>query len=53
MAEAPEAELADFPTVLRSTTKGRGSFSQEFARYDECPHEVAQKVIEAYKSEEE
>ncbi|MBR5991933.1 MAG: elongation factor G [Clostridia bacterium] len=53
MAEAPEAELADFPTMLRSTTKGRGSFSQEFARYDECPHEVAQKVIEAYKSEEE
>ena len=53
VAEAPEAELADFPTVLRSTTKGKGSFTQEFARYDECPHEVAQKVIEAYKSEEE
>lgn len=53
VAEAPEAELADFPTVLRSTTKGRGSFTQEFARYDECPNEVAQKVIEAYKSEEE
>ena len=53
MAEAPEAELSDFPTVLRSTTKGRGSFSQEFARYDECPHEVAQKIIEAHKAEEE
>ncbi len=45
-AEVPEAELSDFPTMLRSTTKGRGSFTTSFARYDEVPANVAQKIIE-------
>lgn len=45
-AEVPEAELSDFPTMLRSTTKGRGSFTTEFARYEEVPGNVAQKIIE-------
>ncbi len=53
VGEVPMAEVADFPTVLRSATKGKGSFSIEFARYEECPAEVAQKVIEAAKKEAE
>lgn len=45
-AEAPEAELSDFATVLRSVTRGRGSFTKEFARYEEAPQMVADKIIE-------
>ncbi len=52
-AEVPQAELADFPTMLRSTTKGRGSFTTEFARYEEMPHVDAQKVIEQAAKEAE
>lgn len=45
VAEVPEAELSDFPTVLRSTTRGKGAFSVEFARYEEAPEAVAAKII--------
>ena len=38
---------------LRSLTQGRGYFRQTFERYEEAPVNVAQKVIEAYKTEEE
>ena len=46
-AEVPEAEMHDFATYLRQTTQGRGSFSFSFARYEEAPPQVAQKVIES------
>ena len=48
-AEVPMAEMSDFPTVLRSTTRGKGSFQIEFARYEEAPEAIAQKIIEANK----
>ena len=50
-AEVPEAELSDFPTMLRSTTKGRGSFLTSFARYEEVPANVAQKIIDEANAE--
>lgn len=53
VAEVPLAEIADFPTVLRSVTRGKGSFEVEFARYEETPEAVAAKVIEASKAETE
>ena len=46
-AEAPQAEMHDFSTFVRQVTQGRGSFSFEFARYEETPPQVAQKVIAA------
>lgn len=52
-AEVPVSETADFGTMLRSTTQGRGSHTMEFLRYEEAPMMVAQKVMEAYKAEEE
>ena len=45
-AEVPEAEMHDFSTFLRQTTQGRGDFTFDFARYEEAPPQVAQKVIE-------
>ncbi len=52
-AEVPMAEATDFSTVLRSITQGRGWFTLTFERYEETPANVAQKVIEEYKVEEE
>lgn len=54
VAEVPMAEMGDFTTVLRSVTAGRGSYSLEFARYEQAPQAVADKVIadKAQESEE-
>ena len=52
-AEAPQAELLTYATTLRSMTQARGSFTMEFARYEEVPAMNAQKIIEAHKAEEE
>ena len=53
IAEAPQAELFDYAIALRSMTQARGSFTMEFARYEEVPAMNAQKIIEAHKAEEE
>ena len=37
--------MANFATVLRSVTAGRGSFTFEFTRYEDAPVPVAEKVI--------
>lgn len=52
-AEAPQAELFDYAIVLRSMTQARGSFTMEFARYEEVPAMSAQKIIDEYRAEEE
>ncbi|HPX70610.1 MAG TPA: elongation factor G [Bacillota bacterium] len=53
MAEVPQAELSDYAIVLRAMTQARASFTMDFERYDEVPGNLAQKIIEAYKEEEE
>lgn len=53
-AEVPMTEMMRYPTELRSFTQGRGSFVQEFDRYEVAPPPIAQKVIEsAVKQAEE
>ncbi|NLW12210.1 MAG: elongation factor G [Clostridiaceae bacterium] len=44
-AEAPTSELAKYATDLKSMTQGRGWYTIEFARYDQAPQPVADKVI--------
>lgn len=51
-AEVPQAEMHDFTTFVRQVTQGRGSFTFEFARYEETPPQVAQKVIDTSASEQ-
>ena len=53
VAEVPMAEMGDFSTMLRSVTAGRGYFTLTFARYEDAPGNVAQKVIEDAKAEAE
>jgi elongation factor G len=52
-AEVPMAEILTYAPDLRSMTGGRGIFSVEFERYDEVPAQLADKVIEEIKSQEE
>jgi elongation factor G len=52
-AEVPMAEMLNYAPDLRSITGGRGDYSMEFARYEEVPSHLAQKVISAAQTEEE
>ena len=49
-AEAPTSELARYATDLKSMTQGRGWYTIEFARYDQAPQPVADKVIAEAKA---
>ncbi len=53
VAEVPMAEMGDFAITLRSVTAGRGYFTLSFARYEDAPVPVAQKVIEEAKKDME
>ena len=44
-AEMPQAETTDFALVILQMTKGLGSFTQEFARYQELPQMLEAEVI--------
>ncbi|WP_029687911.1 elongation factor G [Thermoanaerobacter sp. A7A] len=48
-AEVPLAEMNRYATDLRSLTQARGDFKMTFARYEEAPPNVAQKIIEERK----
>ncbi|PIE67681.1 MAG: elongation factor G [Deltaproteobacteria bacterium] len=52
-AEVPLAEFQTYAPDLRSMTGGRGMYTMEFLRYDEVPAQIANKVIETIKAEEE
>lgn len=49
-AEVPMAEMSSYTIDLRSMTQGRGSFSLKFARYEEAPAMVQQKIIDEAKA---
>ncbi len=45
-ADIPYLELYGYNTQLRSMTSGSGTFSYEFARYEQAPEDVAAREIE-------
>lgn len=49
-AEAPQAEILKYAIDLRSMTQGRGSYVTEFARYEELPSNLQDKVIKENKN---
>ena len=53
VAEAPHAEMFEYAIDLRAMTQARGSFTMEFARYEEVPTMIAEKIIEKAKKEKE
>lgn len=52
-AFVPEAEMYRYSTQLHSMTHGRGTFRWTFSSYQEVPADVAEKIIQEHKKEEE
>jgi elongation factor G len=52
-AEVPMAEVLDYARDLRQITGGRGDYTMEFARHEEIPSHLAQKVISQAQAEEQ
>ena len=52
-AEVPMAEMLSYAPDLRSITGGRGEYTFEFARYEEVPAHLAQRVVDTANREEE
>lgn len=50
IADVPVMELYGYNTDLRSMTGGSGTFSYEFARYEQAPSDIQEKEIEARAS---
>ncbi len=46
---APLAEMFGFATILRSLTKGRGTFTMEFENFEQVPTNISQSIIEGKK----
>ncbi len=53
IAEAPQSEMFEYATDLRSMTQARGWFSMRVDRYDEVPMQIAVKIIEQIKKDNE
>ncbi|QOR34539.1 elongation factor G [Clostridium sp. 'deep sea'] len=51
-AQVPLAEMSSYATDLRSMTQGRGLFKANFARYEEVPAMLAEKIIQESQKEE-
>jgi elongation factor G len=52
-AEVPMAEMLTYSQSLTSMTGGRGDYHMHFARYEEVPTHVAQKVMEESQKEKQ
>jgi elongation factor G len=52
-AEVPMSEMLTYSQALTSMTGGRGDYHMHFARYEEVPTHIAQKVIAAAQAEKE
>ena len=50
-AEVPMREMHDFAMYLRQTTRGLGSFSFEFMRYEQLPSNLLTEVIMAVNAD--
>ncbi len=52
-ANVPMSEILRYAPDLTSMTSGRGEFQMEFARYDELPAHLAEKVVKETKAASE
>ncbi|MCH9014091.1 MAG: elongation factor G, partial [Gemmatimonadetes bacterium] len=52
-AMVPEADMYKYSTQLHSITHGRGTFVASFSKYQEVPSDVAQKVIDESKNDDD
>ena len=52
-AQAPQGELYNYATTIRSLTGGRGLHSEEFSHYEKMPKDAEQKVVASKQKEED
>lgn len=52
-AQVSLGKMFSYVTELRSLTQGRGTYNMEFYRYEQVPHQEAQKIIDAYQAGDE
>ncbi|WP_027179121.1 elongation factor G [Maridesulfovibrio bastinii] len=52
-AHVPMSEVLQYAPDLRSMTGGQGTFTMEFSHYEECPSQIAEKVIEEHNKAKE
>ncbi len=50
-AQVPLSEVTDYSGELNSITAGKGTFSIEFSHYEPVPNQIAQKIIDASKTQ--
>jgi elongation factor G len=51
LAEIPEVEIVKYTVDLKAMTQGSGSFTRSFARYEEVPENLIDKIIQYHKLE--
>jgi len=52
-AQVPLSEMYRYAIDLKSITQGRGSFSMEFAQYEDVPAQTAKEIIENVEKQKE
>ncbi len=52
-ALVPMAEMSRYAITLRSITSGRGTFRMKFSHYEEVPPDIAKRIIEEARREQE
>jgi elongation factor G len=48
-AQVPLSEMFGYATDIRNKTRGQGTFTMEFAHYEEVPSNIAEAVISSTK----
>jgi elongation factor G len=44
-ASVPLSQMFGYATALRSNSQGRGTYTMQFSRYEECPKSISEEVI--------
>lgn len=50
-AQVPMSEMLNYQSTLNSITAARGSYHMQFARYDQVPGQIAQKIVEQARAD--
>lgn len=51
IAKVPLSEMNKYSTALSSLTSGRATYTMKFARYEQVPGEIQDKLLKAYEAE--
>lgn len=51
-AEIPEVEIVKYTVDLKAMTQGSGSFTRTFARYEEVPEMLIDRIVQEHKTSE-